>query len=61
MKKFFVRAIWGVFLIFCINQYLIYEEISLSVGINGITFLTSGALGFPGVALLYGIMVFQNL
>lgn len=61
IKKFFLRAICGLLLIFCVNQYLNYEEISLAVGINGITFLTCGTLGIPGAALLYGIMVLQIL
>ena len=61
MKKFFVRAILGMLLIFCINQYFTYKGISLCVGLNEITFLTSGTLGFPGVALLYGITALKNL
>lgn len=61
MKKFLVRAVLGMLLIFCINQGLTYQGISLSVGLNEVTFLTSGTLGFPGVALLYGIMVLQIL
>lgn len=61
MKKFLVRAILGMLLIFCINQFLTYKGISLSVGLNEITFLTSGALGFPGVCLLYGITALKIL
>ena len=61
MKKFLVRGIVGMILVFCVNQIFTYGGISLSVGINPITFLTSGTLGFPGVALLYGIVAFQIL
>jgi len=61
MKKFLFRAVLGMFLIFCINHILTYQGISLSVGLNGITFLTSGALGFPGVCLLYGIVALEFL
>ena len=61
MKKFFVRAILGMLLIFCVNQCLTYNGIALSVGLNVISFLTSGVLGIPGVALLYGILAFQIL
>lgn len=61
MKKFILRAIFGMILIYGINQYFTYQGISLSVGLNAISFLTSGSLGFPGVALLYGIMALQFL
>lgn len=61
MKKFIVRAILGMILIYGINQYLTYKGISLSVGLNAISFLTAGTLGFPGVALLYGVMAYQFL
>lgn len=61
MKKFLTRAILGMLLIFCINQYLTYKGISMCVGLNEISFLTSGTLGFPGVCLLYGITVLKNL
>ncbi len=61
MKKFFTRAILGMLFIFCVNQYLTYQGLSMCVGLNGISFLTSGVLGFPGVALLYGITALRNL
>ena len=61
MKKFLIRAIIGMLLVFCINSILTYQGISLKVGLNVITFLTSGALGFPGVALLYGILALEIL
>lgn len=61
MKKFLIRAIVGMFLIFCINQFLTYKGISMCVGLNEISFLTSGTLGFPGVCLLYGITALNFL
>lgn len=61
MKKFLIRAILGMLLIFCINYIFTYKGITLNVGHNVITFLTSGALGFPGVALLYGIVALEIL
>lgn len=61
MKKFLVRGIVGMILVYCVNQILTYSGISLNIGINPITFLTSGSLGFPGVALLYGIVAFPIL
>lgn len=59
--NFMIRAIMGLGLIFFVNQYLEYKGISLSVGLNGISFLTSGFLGVPGVAMLYGILAYRFL
>lgn len=61
MINFIVRAILGMAVIFFVNQFLEYQEISVSVGLNGLSFLTSGFLGLPGVALLYGILFWKNL
>lgn len=61
MKKFLIRSITGMVLIYGINQFLMTEGITLSVGINIWTFLTTGFLGIPGVALLYGIVAFPFL
>ena len=44
--NFIVRAVLGMGLIFFINQYLEYKGISLSVGLNGISFLTSWRIKF---------------
>lgn len=59
--NFLIRAVVGIGIIFFVNQYLDYRNISVSVGINGISFLTSGLLGMPGIALLYGILFYQIL
>ena len=59
--NFIVRAVVGMGLIFFVNQYLEYRGISLRVGLNGISFLTSGILGVPGVAMLYGILAYKIL
>lgn len=59
--KFIMRAIVGMALIFFINQYIIPQENTWKVGLNAISFLTSGTLGVPGVCLLYGILIYQNL
>ena len=37
------------------------EGISLGVGVNIYTVLTSGILGIPGVAALYGIGLYKTL
>lgn len=57
--NFLVRAIVGLAIIFFVNEYLDGQGISVSVGMNPVTFLTSGTLGIPGVALLYGITFYQ--
>lgn len=61
ITNFLLRAVLGMGLIFFINQYLLPEENTLKVGINAISFLTSGTLGIPGVCLLYGILVYRSL
>lgn len=59
--NFIVRAILGMGVIFFVNQFLDYRNISVSVGLNLISLLTSGTLGLPGVCLLYGIVCYQFL
>lgn len=61
LVKFIIRAILGMGLIFFINQYIIPDENSWKVGLNAVSFLTSGTLGVPGVCLLYSILIYQNL
>ena len=59
--KFFIRAIIGMALIFIINKYVLPADSSINVGLNPMTFLTSGTLGIPGVCLLYSIRWYQFL
>ena len=47
--NFMIRAVIGMALIFFINQYVIPPESSINVGLNAVSFLTSGMLGIPGV------------
>ena len=58
--NFVVRMIIGIALIFLVNQYFLMEEVNLRVGINLLTAVTTGALGVPGVCLLYGIVFFHG-
>ncbi len=53
--NFMLRSITGVICIFMINELLASQNYATMVGINPWTALTSGILGLPGVALLYGI------
>lgn len=59
--NFIVRMIFGVTMIFFVNQFLEIKEISAAVGYNPVSFLTSGFLGLPGVALLYGIILWKRI
>lgn len=59
--NFIIRAIIGMTLIFFINQFVLPSDSSINVGLNAVSFLTSGSLGIPGVCLLYGIMCYQIL
>ena len=59
--NFFIRAAIGMALIFFINEYVIPPDSSINVGMNAVSFLTSGTLGIRGVGLLYGIMCYQIL
>ena len=55
-----MRSILGTIAIYFINNGLAAAGIDLGVGINPITVLTSGILGFPGLAVIYGIGFYQN-
>lgn len=56
-----MRSIMGVIAIYFINIFLEERGIYPGVGINIWTVLTSGILGIPGVAALYGIGFYQIL
>ncbi len=59
--NFVLRAVMGTVGIYFLNSFLIARDISIAVGINPVTFLTSGILGFPGLVVLYGINFFKVL
>lgn len=56
-----MRSILGTIAIYFINLTLAGAGISLGVGINAVTILTSGILGIPGLLALYGIGIYQVL
>lgn len=56
---FIIRAVIGLAVILFVNQLLVSKNIDVNVGINGISALTSGILGLPGVGLLYGIEFYR--
>ena len=59
--NFVLRAVMGTIGIYFINYFLISQQISTGIGINPLTVLTSGFLGFPGLIVLYGINFFKLL
>ena len=60
LVNFVVRAVIGTALIFFVNQFLNARGIDIRVGMNPVTEVTSGVLGTPGVALLYGISFYRG-
>lgn len=56
-----LRAILGTIAMFFINAALENAGISLGVGINSATVLTTGILGFPGLLALYGFGIYRAL
>lgn len=53
--NFVLRAVFGMIAIYMVNSVMEGRGIQVTVGMGPLSFLTSGFLGFPGVALLYGI------
>lgn len=56
-----MRSILGTVAIYFVNSALAAVGISLGVGINAVTVLTSGILGIPGLVALYGLGIYQIL
>ena len=56
-----MRGILGTIAIYFINNALSGFGIPIEVGINPVTVLTSGILGFPGLMALYGIGIYKIL
>lgn len=59
--QFLARAVVGLISIYFCNEMLALQNISVSVGMNPVSFLTVGVLGVSGFALLYGILFYQIL
>lgn len=56
-----LRGVLGAVTIYFVNIFLEKQGISIGVGINPVTVLTSAILGFPGLAALYGIGFYKFL
>ena len=61
LVNFLIRAVLGMAVLFFANQFLEAGGHAIHVGLNPLTFCTSGVFGMPGVALLYGIAFYQGL
>ena len=53
--NFILRAVLGLLLIYLVNSFLDGRGIPVHVGLGAVSLFVSGALGAPGVLLLYGI------
>ena len=56
-----MRGILGTIAIYFINSMLERMGISLGVGVNMFTVLTTGILGIPGILALYAIGIYKVL
>ena len=61
LLTFLFRAVTGTVLIYFMNFAIASYDMGFEIGINPVTVLTTGILGFPGVLLLYGINLIQIL
>ena len=61
LLNFILRAVTGTLAIFFINVAMQKAGMVSLIGLNPVTVLTSGFLGFPGVVVLYGIHFFKML
>lgn len=59
--NFVLRGVLGMMSIYFANLAFANSMPGMKLGYNPITFLTSGILGFPGIAVLYGIHFFKIL
>lgn len=56
-----IRGVFGTISICAMNQFCVWQGLQWSIGLNPATILTSTILGFPGVALMYGINIYHSL
>lgn len=61
LLTFLFRAVTGTVMIYFINLLITSNDMGFEIGINPVTVLTTGILGFPGLILLYGINLTQVL
>lgn len=59
--NFMLRGVMGMMSIYFLNLLLADILLGVRIGYNPITFVTTGILGFPGIAMLYGINFYMLL
>lgn len=59
--NFVLRGALGMLLIYFANYFLSQQITGIGIGYNPVTFLVSGLLGFPGVAMMFGINLYMVL
>lgn len=59
--NFIFRAVTGTVAMFFLNGFFVSKGVAIAIGINPVTVLTSGVLGFPGLIMLYGINIYKIL
>ncbi len=59
--NFVLRGVLGMMSIYFVNFLLADAVPGIQIGYNAITFLTTGILGVPGIAMLYGINFYMLL
>ena len=59
--NFVLRGVMGMMIVYFLNFLFADTVPDMQIGYNSITFLTSGFLGIPGVAMLYGINFYMLL
>lgn len=59
--NFVLRGVMGMMIVYFVNFLLADSVPDMRIGYNSITFLASGLLGIPGVAMLYGINFYMLL
>ena len=56
-----LRSVTGTAVIYFVNQILASQQLQTMVGVNPVSVLTSGILGFSGISLLYAVAAFPFL
>ena len=59
--NFVLRGVLGMMLIYFANSFLVQQIEGIGIGYNPVTFLVSGFLGLPGVAMMFGMNLYMIL
>lgn len=61
LLNFLCRSVVGCVFIYFINMAVSSYNMEFAIGLNFVTVLTCGILGFPGLLMLYGINLIHFL